>query len=578
MQSTAELLPASMTKFREMLFRRGRKASSVASPGLSSSRWSNPTVKADGNDSSASNLAGSSAHSSTDAFTAQVASQLETMTSEDDDLRRALEQSLQQFDADEEKRKQDSLNTDHAIALSLHAYDREQLGRRLNACGPSRPPEFVQANQIRGHGPFPRNVLRQSRASRSPDTGAAGPIQYNSPGQVTTDRDSAENGTERSRAGIGSERISAVHCDRLDTAGGSSEPPRQNGESDRNAAHEHTLDTGSTSIDTNTSSRDARNQPGPSGSLLFSCVHGFYHQGLSVGAGSDRRCPQCDDLQQSNATAIESQASQNQLEESTQQAVEDNDGSSEPWPLGISPPAPEMNSGGFSFTHAVEMPLSSDRANRTATGRVDMTSTNSDESEPRNAARNFVSNSVSRSETSQAATSRTAVTRNSSSNINGSEARSASEGRVDASRIFHRLAALTSNTQSTTSADVSNQFDEQEIERAMNLSRREQELFVPLSSERIRDLKEAKDMIDFFGRFDLQKRGENSNIDCTVCSDDMSTDLTLLPCMHIFHAKCAVSWFERRRVCPQCNLSYEIQDGYKLEEHLRSQLCKRRTS
>jgi hypothetical protein len=48
--------------------------------------------------------------------------------------------------------------------------------------------------------------------------------------------------------------------------------------------------------------------------------------------------------------------------------------------------------------------------------------------------------------------------------------------------------------------------------------------------------------------------------ECAICLDAMKSgdNVSLLPCGHIFHTRCAFAWFHRRRVCPYCETHVEI--------------------
>lgn len=40
---------------------------------------------------------------------------------------------------------------------------------------------------------------------------------------------------------------------------------------------------------------------------------------------------------------------------------------------------------------------------------------------------------------------------------------------------------------------------------------------------------------------------------CSICQDDLSVPLEILPCNHIFHRTCIRQWFGNRMICPYCN-------------------------
>lgn len=46
--------------------------------------------------------------------------------------------------------------------------------------------------------------------------------------------------------------------------------------------------------------------------------------------------------------------------------------------------------------------------------------------------------------------------------------------------------------------------------------------------------------------------------ECPICQDDYAEDIELLrlPCAHIFHSICIISWLRRNATCPVCR--YDI--------------------
>ena len=46
-------------------------------------------------------------------------------------------------------------------------------------------------------------------------------------------------------------------------------------------------------------------------------------------------------------------------------------------------------------------------------------------------------------------------------------------------------------------------------------------------------------------------------LECVICLQDMEEgqELIMLPCSHIYHEKCILSWVERKRKCPLCDIN-----------------------
>jgi len=51
--------------------------------------------------------------------------------------------------------------------------------------------------------------------------------------------------------------------------------------------------------------------------------------------------------------------------------------------------------------------------------------------------------------------------------------------------------------------------------------------------------------------------------ECTICRDDISVPLEILPCGHLFHKKCIKQWLSLRMICPVCRA--RIADDLALE-------------
>ena len=41
---------------------------------------------------------------------------------------------------------------------------------------------------------------------------------------------------------------------------------------------------------------------------------------------------------------------------------------------------------------------------------------------------------------------------------------------------------------------------------------------------------------------------------CIICREEMGTEVTALPCCHVFHTSCLRSWFQRQWTCPMCRM------------------------
>jgi hypothetical protein len=56
---------------------------------------------------------------------------------------------------------------------------------------------------------------------------------------------------------------------------------------------------------------------------------------------------------------------------------------------------------------------------------------------------------------------------------------------------------------------------------------------------------------------------EKTKDDCLICLNDYNKNLliVILPCNHIYHAICIYEWFEKKVVCPLCNVDLK---GYEV--------------
>ena len=47
--------------------------------------------------------------------------------------------------------------------------------------------------------------------------------------------------------------------------------------------------------------------------------------------------------------------------------------------------------------------------------------------------------------------------------------------------------------------------------------------------------------------------------ECSICLSDIDKNSTIivLPCNHIYHKNCIISWFNKNKTCPNCRISIE---------------------
>ncbi|KAL4598372.1 hypothetical protein ACB092_11G055300 [Castanea dentata] len=77
---------------------------------------------------------------------------------------------------------------------------------------------------------------------------------------------------------------------------------------------------------------------------------------------------------------------------------------------------------------------------------------------------------------------------------------------------------------------------------AVNLLMREDHSFTPAAPSAIAALKE--------GRF----KSSSTDTSCTICLEDfpVGSNVTCMPCSHIFHRQCIVEWLKNSHYCPVC--------------------------
>lgn len=46
---------------------------------------------------------------------------------------------------------------------------------------------------------------------------------------------------------------------------------------------------------------------------------------------------------------------------------------------------------------------------------------------------------------------------------------------------------------------------------------------------------------------------------CLICLDSMNKDnnIIMIDCGHKYHSECLLTWFERKKICPECDFSVE---------------------
>jgi E3 ubiquitin-protein ligase RNF115/126 len=54
---------------------------------------------------------------------------------------------------------------------------------------------------------------------------------------------------------------------------------------------------------------------------------------------------------------------------------------------------------------------------------------------------------------------------------------------------------------------------------------------------------------------------------CPICVKDFNKDHVVLPCGHIFHSDCILSWFEKKMDCPICRIKVQWSHVLSDETH-----------
>tara|TARA_X000000368_G_C22464049_1_gene464777 strand:- start:90 stop:338 length:249 start_codon:yes stop_codon:yes gene_type:complete len=54
---------------------------------------------------------------------------------------------------------------------------------------------------------------------------------------------------------------------------------------------------------------------------------------------------------------------------------------------------------------------------------------------------------------------------------------------------------------------------------------------------------------------------------CAICFKGFNENKATLPCGHVFHAYCALTWFEKKMECPMCRmkLAWTKTNGKKVD-------------
>ncbi|KAL5716851.1 RING-type E3 ubiquitin transferase [Ranunculus cassubicifolius] len=70
--------------------------------------------------------------------------------------------------------------------------------------------------------------------------------------------------------------------------------------------------------------------------------------------------------------------------------------------------------------------------------------------------------------------------------------------------------------------------------------------------------------------------GHGMFVDCVICKEEMTQgrDVCQLPCQHIFHWICILSWLKRRNTCPCCRFQLPTDDVFGEIERLWAILVK----
>ena len=60
---------------------------------------------------------------------------------------------------------------------------------------------------------------------------------------------------------------------------------------------------------------------------------------------------------------------------------------------------------------------------------------------------------------------------------------------------------------------------------------------------------------------------ENSTENCTICLEDIESNIEFLPCAHKFHETCIYNWLKIKDTCPMCKIPIYIENPRQLSEY-----------
>jgi hypothetical protein len=58
-------------------------------------------------------------------------------------------------------------------------------------------------------------------------------------------------------------------------------------------------------------------------------------------------------------------------------------------------------------------------------------------------------------------------------------------------------------------------------------------------------------------------------LNCTICLEDIISDLRFLPCIHAFHGECINTWIREQPVCPICKVPVYVNTTDQLDRYNR---------
>lgn len=63
------------------------------------------------------------------------------------------------------------------------------------------------------------------------------------------------------------------------------------------------------------------------------------------------------------------------------------------------------------------------------------------------------------------------------------------------------------------------------------------------------------------------KQEVKENAECVICLEVLTheSDLTVLPCAHVFHSACIDAWFEKQSYCCVCKATYALPKDNTLQ-------------